>query len=84
MHPFAKPRERSRALVAAKLERMFAKPFLASLEGHSDSVNVIVRKPDGLATIASASADGGLILLSWSDDSLTSFFTSGSFRNHPS
>ena len=59
MHPFAKSRERSRALVAAKLDRMFAKPFLASLEGHSDGVNVIVKKPNSLAAIASASADGG-------------------------
>jgi WD repeat and SOF domain-containing protein 1 len=59
MHPFAKARERTRALNAAKIERMFAKPFLASLEGHVDGVNVVVRKAHDLAVIASASADGG-------------------------
>jgi DDB1- and CUL4-associated factor 13 len=60
MHPFAKARERVRALNAAKIERMFAKPFLASLEGHVDGVNVVVRKMHSLAVIASASADGGI------------------------
>ncbi|KAF8329686.1 WD40 repeat-like protein [Cantharellus anzutake] len=41
---------------------MFAKPFMASLEGHSDTVNAIARKPDSLAAIASAGADGEIIL----------------------
>lgn len=60
-HPFAKVRERTRALNAAKIERMFAKPFVASLEGHIDSINVVVRIPLSLSTIASASADGGTV-----------------------
>jgi WD repeat and SOF domain-containing protein 1 len=58
-HPFAKARERTRALNAAKMERMFAKPFLASLEGHIDGVNSVIRHPGTLSVIASASADGG-------------------------
>ncbi|KAF9510891.1 hypothetical protein BS47DRAFT_1373223 [Hydnum rufescens UP504] len=62
MHPFAKARERVRALNAAKIERMFAKPFLASLEGHIDGVNVVVRKAHSLAVVASASADGEIII----------------------
>ena len=34
-HPMARAREYTRAVTAAKLDRMFAKPFLASLgEGH--------------------------------------------------
>lgn len=59
MHPFAKARERNRALVAVKMERMFAKPFLASLEGHIDSVGVMAKKPNSLNVIASGSGDGG-------------------------
>jgi len=59
MHPFARARERTRALNAAKIERIFANPFVASLEGHSDAVEVLVRKPKSLTTVASASWNGG-------------------------
>ncbi|KAF4613062.1 hypothetical protein D9613_011063 [Agrocybe pediades] len=62
MHPFARARERTRALNAAKMDRMFAKPFVASLEGHVDAVEVLCRKPDSLTTVASGSWDGGIIL----------------------
>ncbi|TBU25364.1 WD40 repeat-like protein [Dichomitus squalens] len=62
MHPFARARERTRALNAAKMERMFAKPFVASLEGHVDAVETMARKPDTLDIVASGSWDGGLIL----------------------
>lgn len=48
-----------RALNAAKMERMFAKPFVGSLEGHVDAVEVLARKPASLTTVASASWDGG-------------------------
>ena len=36
LHPFEAPREYQRALNAVKLERTFAKPFIASLEGCCD------------------------------------------------
>lgn len=48
-----------RALNAIKMERMFAKPFVAAMEGHTEGVEVIVRKPGVLNTIASAGWDGG-------------------------
>jgi len=60
MHPFARARERTRALNAVKMERMFAKPFVDSLEGHIDAVEVLARPPDSLTTIASGSWDGGV------------------------
>lgn len=62
MHPFARARERTRALNAAKMDRIFAKPFIDSLEGHIDAVEVIARQPDSLTTIASGSWEGGIIL----------------------
>ncbi|KAG6821211.1 hypothetical protein H0H93_004032 [Arthromyces matolae] len=62
MHPFAKARERTRALNAVKMERMFAKPFVDALEGHIDAVEVLARQPESLTTIASGSWDGGIIL----------------------
>ncbi|GJJ14787.1 hypothetical protein Clacol_009055 [Clathrus columnatus] len=62
MHPFAKARERNRALVAVKMERLFAKPFIASLEGHVDSVNVMTKKHGSLNIVASGSGDGEIIV----------------------
>jgi WD repeat and SOF domain-containing protein 1 len=62
MHPFARARERTRALNAAKMDRMFAKPFIASLEGHVDAVEVMAKQPGSLTTVASGSWDGGVIV----------------------
>ncbi|KAI6115352.1 WD40 repeat-like protein [Pisolithus croceorrhizus] len=62
MHPFARARERTRALNAAKIERMFAKPFLRALEGHIDAIEVLCRKPGTLNTVASGSWDGGILV----------------------
>ncbi|KAH7106811.1 WD40 repeat-like protein [Auriculariales sp. MPI-PUGE-AT-0066] len=61
-HPFARARERVRAVNAAKMERIFAKPFVTQLEGHQDNVEVLARRPDKLNVIASASADGEIIV----------------------
>lgn len=48
-----------RALNAAKMDRMFAKPFIASLEGHIDAVEVLCKKPETVNIVASGSWDGG-------------------------
>ncbi|KAI0061236.1 WD40 repeat-like protein [Artomyces pyxidatus] len=61
-HPFARARERTRALNAAKMERMFAKPFVAALEGHVDAVEVMARRPDSVTDVASGSWDGEIIV----------------------
>ncbi|KAI0297021.1 WD40 repeat-like protein [Multifurca ochricompacta] len=61
-HPFARARERIRALNAAKMERMFSKPFITALEGHSDAVEVLSRRPNSITDIASASWDGEVTL----------------------
>ncbi|KIY49703.1 WD40 repeat-like protein [Fistulina hepatica ATCC 64428] len=62
MHPFARARERTRALNAVKMERMFAKPFVASLDGHVDAVEVLARRPGSATDLASGSWDGDIIL----------------------
>lgn len=59
LHPFAKAREYTRALTAAKMDKMFAKPFVDSLEGHNDGVYCMSRDPDRLGTVASGAGDGG-------------------------
>jgi WD repeat and SOF domain-containing protein 1 len=58
LHPFEVPREYVRALNATKLERVFAKPFLASLDGHRDGVNCLAKYPKSLATVLSGACDG--------------------------
>lgn len=58
--PNHRQREYMRALNAAKLDRMFAKPFVAALDGHSDSVEALARSRSLLAPIFSGSADGSI------------------------
>jgi len=65
MHPFARARERTRAVNAAKLDRIFAKPFVDALEGHVDAVEVLAKQPDSISTVASGSWDGGAFTFSW-------------------
>ncbi|KAJ3888172.1 WD40 repeat-like protein, partial [Lentinula edodes] len=62
VHPFSRARERTRALNAAKMDRMFAKPFVGALEGHVDAVEVLAKKGDSISTVASGSWDGGVIV----------------------
>ena len=58
LHPFESNREYVRATNAAKLERVFAKPFLGALDGHGDGVTALKAHPKQLSRAASASADG--------------------------
>uniref|UniRef100_A0A8C7ZZS5 DDB1- and CUL4-associated factor 13 n=1 Tax=Oryzias sinensis TaxID=183150 RepID=A0A8C7ZZS5_9TELE len=58
LHPFEVAREYTRALNATKLERVFAKPFLASLDGHRDGVNCLAKHTTSLSTLLSGSCDG--------------------------
>jgi WD repeat and SOF domain-containing protein 1 len=44
-HPFQEAREYVRAMNAVKLERVFAKPFVAGLDGHRDGVHRIANNP---------------------------------------
>jgi WD repeat and SOF domain-containing protein 1 len=61
LHPFQKAREYKRALNAAKLEKVFAKPFVCALDSHSDGINVLAKNKFDLREILSASADGEII-----------------------
>ncbi|KAI6228248.1 DDB1- and CUL4-associated factor 13 [Aphelenchoides besseyi] len=56
--PFRHQVEYTRALNAAKLERVFAKPFLCALDGHNDGVHVLTKHPSRLSTILSGALDG--------------------------
>lgn len=63
LHPFEVAREYTRALNATKLERVFAKPFLASLDGHRDGVNCLAKHTRSLSALLSGSCDGEVRLL---------------------
>lgn len=58
LHPFERAREYQRALTAVKMEKMFAKPFVRALDGHTDSVKCfsLARRPG--APLVSGSCDG--------------------------
>lgn len=60
LHPFERAREYARALNATKLDRMFAKPFVANLEGHRDGIYALATDPHSLHTVVTGSADGDL------------------------
>ncbi|XP_031548836.1 DDB1- and CUL4-associated factor 13-like [Actinia tenebrosa] len=62
LHPFEAPREYTRALNATKLERVFAKPFVGALDGHTDGVNCLARHPRSLSVLLSGSCDGEIKL----------------------
>ena len=59
LHPLSRAREYTRALNATKLERLFAKPFIAQLgNGHVDGVYCIAKDWRKLSSVASGSGDG--------------------------
>lgn len=57
-HHFEGAREYVRALNATKLERVFAKPFIGSLDGHRDAVSCIGKHPKSLSFLVSGAYDG--------------------------
>ena len=61
LHPFEKATEYTRALNAAKLDRVFAKPFICALP-HPDGITCLGRNPRRLNSLLVGSADGGLRL----------------------
>mmetsp|Transcript_21034 Transcript_21034/g.33729 ORF Transcript_21034/g.33729 Transcript_21034/m.33729 type:complete len:536 (-) Transcript_21034:128-1735(-) len=57
-HRFGRAREYVRALRAAKLEKLHAKPFVTSLDGHVETVCNIEKVRNSLPLILSADYDG--------------------------
>lgn len=57
-HVLQKAREYTRALNAAKLDKIFAKPFVCAMDNHKDSVCAMSTHTTSLSTLLSASCDG--------------------------
>jgi WD repeat and SOF domain-containing protein 1 len=66
IHPLEISREYTRALNSTKLERVFAKPFIGSLDGHKDGVHTIYKHPLDLNILLSGSCDGEIKIWSLS------------------
>jgi WD repeat and SOF domain-containing protein 1 len=79
LHPFQKAKEYMRALNAVKLERVFAKPFVFSLSGHTDGVKCIAKNFKNLSEIVSGSFDGQVIL--WSTNAKKPIFNINTSHN---
>ncbi|KAG8196061.1 hypothetical protein JTE90_007801 [Oedothorax gibbosus] len=58
LHPFEVAREYTRSMNATKLERVFAKPFLYSLDGHRDGIQCMLKHPNTLSFMFSGACDG--------------------------
>jgi len=63
LHPLETPREYTRAMNAVKLERVFAKPFISSLDGHRDAINCMGKHPKKLAWLYSGACDGEVVFI---------------------
>lgn len=62
-HPMQRPREYTRAVTSAKIERMFAHPLIGNLgNGHQDAVTHSAISRKSLLPMLSGSADGALHL----------------------
>ncbi|CAJ1450927.1 unnamed protein product [Effrenium voratum] len=62
LHPFERAREYQRALKAVKLEKLFAKPLVKALEGHTDSVKCMAVARIAAAPLLTGSCNGELRL----------------------
>jgi WD repeat and SOF domain-containing protein 1 len=61
LHPLLKPREYQRALIATKIDKIFAQPFLGNLAGHTDGVSVMAKSWNSVTNFLSGSYDGQIM-----------------------
>lgn len=71
VHPFEKAREYSRALMATKLDKIFAKPFVGALNGHKDGIYCVSSVRNNLVPLISGSCDGELVVWDLSTRKIT-------------
>ncbi|XWS68684.1 hypothetical protein CRYUN_Cryun04dG0112300 [Craigia yunnanensis] len=61
-----KATEYVRALNAAKLDKIFARPFIGAMDGHRDSIKCMAKNPNYSKGIFSGSDDGDIMSLGYS------------------
>ncbi|KAD6795730.1 hypothetical protein E3N88_06626 [Mikania micrantha] len=62
LRPQEKAVEYVRALNAAKLDKVFARPFIGAMDGHIDAISSMAKNPSHLKGIFSGSMDGDIRL----------------------
>ncbi|ESQ54406.1 hypothetical protein EUTSA_v10025176mg [Eutrema salsugineum] len=62
LRPMEKAVEYKRALNAAKLDKIHAKPFMHAMDGHRDGISCMAKNPNYLKDIFSGSMDGDIRL----------------------
>ena len=58
LHPFDRSREYAKAVVATKLDKIFAKPFVGALDGHIDGVYCMSTIRNKVVPLISGACDG--------------------------
>lgn len=58
LHPHERAREYAKAVVAKKLDKIFAKPFIGALDGHKDSVFCLSHVRNKVVPLISGACDG--------------------------
>ncbi len=58
LHPFDRSREYAKAVVATKLDKIFAKPFVGNLDGHIDGVYCLSTIRNKIVPLISGACDG--------------------------
>ncbi len=66
-HPFSTEREYVRAMNAAKLSRMMAKPFIGCLEGTTDNMNVMSMNSEKVGLCVFGTTDGKVCHIRFTD-----------------
>lgn len=62
LRPQEKAVEYVRALNAAKLDKIFARPFIGAMDGHTDAISCMTKNPNYLKGVFSGSMDGDIRL----------------------
>ena len=60
-HPHSRAREYQRAVTASKINKIFAKPFLFSLDAHSDAISCFGKAYEKLEYTVSGGFDGEIV-----------------------
>lgn len=83
LHPLSQQIEYVRAVRAAKMKKMFSKPFIGSLEGHSDTITALSRdhREGDIPTLVSGSVDGDIRIWDLSARECLHTFHAGSCVN---
>ncbi len=80
LHVMSKPWEFQRALVASKIQKIFSKPFVGNLSGHTDAISILCKSPMSMTNFVSGSFDGEIRF--WDLSLRKTLFNINAHENH--